>query len=201
MEEVVKQFKPSVLLGLAAQPAGLFTREMIESMRSYCARPIVMPMSNPTAKAECTPAQAYEWSAGTAIVATGSPFPPYTQGDGKVLIPSQCNNMYVFPGLGLAASVAGVSEITDAMLYKAAVACVDTMTAEEIGSGRTFPQLKRIREVSRKVACAVIDEALTRGLATKISREEVPTAEDLEALVHRKMYDPVYVPLIDNRRQ
>ena len=118
MEEVVKQFKPSVLLGLAAQPAGLFTQGMIESMGSYCARPIVMPMSNPTAKAECTPAQAYEWSDGKAIVATGSPFPPYKHRDGKTLIPSQCNNMYVFPGLGLAASVAGVSEITDAMLYK-----------------------------------------------------------------------------------
>ena len=133
-------------------------------------------------------------------MATGSPFEPVTM-NGKTLIPSQCNNMYVFPGLGLAASVAGVSEITDAMLYKAAVACVDTMTEEEIASGRTFPQLKRIREVSRKVACAVIDEALTRGLATKISRKEVPTAEELEALVHRKMYDPIYVPLIDNRRQ
>ena len=120
MEEVVQQFKPSVLLGLAAQPAGLFTQTMIESMGSYCARPIVMPMSNPTAKAECSPAQAYAWSDGKAIVATGSPFPPYKHIDGKTLIPSQCNNMYVFPGLGLAASVAGVSEITDAMLYKVA---------------------------------------------------------------------------------
>ena len=116
----MQQFKPSVLLGLAAQPAGLFTQSMIESMGSYCARPIVMPMSNPTAKAECSPAQAYAWSDGKAIVATGSPFPPYTHSDGKTLIPSQCNNMYVFPGLGLAASVAGVSEITDAMLYKVA---------------------------------------------------------------------------------
>jgi len=201
MEEVVQQFKPSVLLGLAAQPAGLFTQTMIESMGSYCARPIVMPMSNPTAKAECTPAQAYAWSEGRAIVATGSPFAPYKHSDGRTLIPSQCNNMYVFPGLGLAASVAGVGEITDAMLYKAAVACVDCMTAEEIASGRTFPKLNRIRDVSRKVACAVIEEALEHGLATKISRKEVPNAEALEALVHRKMYDPVYVPLVDNRRQ
>ena len=82
-----------VLLGLAAQPAGLFTQDMIQSMGGYCERPIVMPMSNPTAKAECTPAQAYEWSDGRAIVATGSPFAPYTHTDRRTLIPSQCNNM------------------------------------------------------------------------------------------------------------
>ena len=118
MADVVQQFRPTCLLGLAAQPAGLFTEEMVSQMVDYTDTPIVMPMSNPTAKAECTPAQAYEWSEGKAIVATGSPFPPYKHSDGKTLIPSQCNNMYVFPGLGLAASVAGVSEITDAMLYK-----------------------------------------------------------------------------------
>ena len=143
---------------------------------------------------------------------------------------------YVFPGVGLAASVAGVSEITDSMLYRAAVACVDSMTKEEIESGctpichlcptpppagqqrragssadlptsgrhagaGTFPELNRIREVSRRVAVAVIDEALKHGLATKLTRREVPTHEALDALVHRKMYNPVYVPLVDKRRQ
>ena len=195
----MKQFKPSVLLGLAAQPAGLFTREMIESMRGYCARPIVMPMSNPTAKAECTPAQAYEWSGGTAIVATGSPFPAYTHSDGKVLIPSQCNNMYVFPGIGLAASISGVKEITDQMLYAAAVACVDAMTPEEVASGRTFPAIDRIRDVSHGVAVAVIRVALEEGLTTKISAADVPTEDALADLVASKFYDPKYVPLVDPR--
>ena len=91
LTDVVKQFKPTCLLGLAAQPAGLFTEEMVSSMVDYTDCPIVMPMSNPTAKAECTPAQAYEWTGGKAVVATGSPFEAVTIG-GKKLIPSQCNN-------------------------------------------------------------------------------------------------------------
>jgi malate dehydrogenase (oxaloacetate-decarboxylating)(NADP+) len=138
METVVSQFKPTCLLGLAAQPAGLFTESMVSQMVEYTDVPIVMPMSNPTAKAECTPAQAYEWTGGKAVVATGSPFAP-VHINGRTLIPSQCNNMYVFPGIGLAASVAGVTEITDEMLYASAVACVDSMTEEEIGESPPCP--------------------------------------------------------------
>ena len=91
--------------------------------------------------------QAYEWSDGRAIVATGSPFAPVSLPDGRTFIPSQCNNMYIFPGVGLAASVAGVQQITDGMLYAAAVACVDAMTPEEVADGRTFPDISRIRQV------------------------------------------------------
>lgn len=136
LADVVREFKPTCLLGLAAQPAGLFTEEMVSAMVDYTDTPIVMPMSNPTAKAECTPAQAYEWTQGKAVVATGSPFEPVTL-NGKTMIPSQCNNMYVFPGIGLAASVAGITEINDQMLYASAVACVDAMTPEEIGAPRS----------------------------------------------------------------
>jgi len=192
--EVVKQFKPTCLLGLAAQPAGLFTEEMVSSMVDYTDAPIVMPMSNPTAKAECTPTQAYEWTGGKAVVATGSPFEPVTI-NGRKLIPSQCNNMYVFPGIGLAASVAGVKEITDKMLYAASVACVDAMTADEIASGRTFPAIERIRDVSHGVACHVIRVAMAQGLTTKVSASL--SDEALERLVAQKMYDPMYVPLVD----
>jgi len=192
--DVVKQFKPTCLLGLAAQPAGLFTEEMVSSMVDYTDAPIVMPMSNPTAKAECTPTQAYEWTGGKAVVATGSPFEPVTI-NGRKLIPSQCNNMYVFPGIGLAASVAGVKEITDKMLYAASVACVDAMTADEIASGRTFPAIERIRDVSHGVACHVIRVAMAQGLTTKVSASL--SDEALERLVAQKMYDPMYVPLVD----
>jgi len=197
MSEVVRTFKPSVLLGLAAQPAGLFTEEMVRTMSENHKTPIVMPMSNPTTKAECTPEQAYAWSDGRAVVATGSPFNPVKLPDGRTLIPSQCNNMYVFPGLGLAASVAGVAKITDGMLYEAAVACVDAMNPEEIASGRTFPAIDRIREVSHQVAVAVIEKAMAEGLTTKLKRSDVPTRQDLQDHVRRKMYYPVYVPLVD----
>jgi len=197
LEDTVKQFKPTCLLGLAAQPGGLFTEGMVKSMLDYAEHPIVMPMSNPTAKHECTPAQAYEWTGGKAVVATGSPFDPVEMPDGRTLIPSQCNNMYVFPGIGLAASVAGVKEITDPMLYAAAVACVDAMTESEFASGRTFPSIDRIREVSHLVAVRVIQVALKEGLTAKISQTDINEAGSLEELVAKKMYDPIYVPLVD----
>ena len=109
----------------------------------------------------------------------------------------QCNNLYCFPGIGLAASLAGVKEINDAMLYAAAVACVDAMNSEEIASGQTFPAIARIREVSHNVAVEVIKVGLAQGLCTRISREDVPTDEALGDLVARKMYDPMYAPLVD----
>ena len=193
--ETMKAFKPTVLLGLSAQ-GGIFTEELIRTMASFNARPIILPMSNPTSKAECTPEQAYIWTEGRGFVATGSPFKPSVVG-GKTYIPSQCNNMYIFPGLGLAASVAGVRKITDKMLYKAAVACVESLTKEEIADGRTFPDIKRIREVSLAVACAVIKEALHEGLTTKISPSF--DVDQMPQLVKRKMYYPDYVPLVDPR--
>ena len=193
--EVVKQFKPTVLLGLSAS-SKIFTEELIRTMGSYCEHPIIMPMSNPTSKCECSAEEAYRWTDGRAVVASGSPFPPYTQPNGKVLIPSQCNNMYIFPGLGLGAQLAGVSKITDGMLYAAAVACTDSMTPEEMAEGRTFPCLKRIRLVSHKVACAVIEQAMEDGLATKITPREIKQDGSLAAYVSRKMYFPSYVPLV-----
>lgn len=198
MQEVVEQFKPTVLLGLSTQP-GVFTEDMIRAMAADCKkkgiRPIVMPMSNPTSKSECSPDQAYHWTDGAAVVATGSPFPATTFEDGRVFVPSQCNNMYVFPGIGLAASVAGVSRITDRMLYCAAVACSNSMTDDEMAEGRTFPNVKRIREVSHAVACAVINEALYKELTTKITQKHID--EGIPSLVKRKMYFPDYVPLIE----
>mmetsp|Transcript_20217 Transcript_20217/g.48240 ORF Transcript_20217/g.48240 Transcript_20217/m.48240 type:complete len:604 (+) Transcript_20217:77-1888(+) len=198
MVDVIKTFKPTCLLGLAAQNGGLFTETMVSSMLAYCERPIVMPMSNPTSKHECTPAQAYQWTNGKAVVATGSPFDPVTLPDGSVRVTSQCNNVYVFPGIGLAASIAGVKEITDGMLYAAAVACADAMTDKEKGEGRTFPCISRIRDVSHAVACAVIQEALDSKMTTAFTRLQMSPTE-IANLVARKMYNPTYSPLVDPR--
>lgn len=192
MMEVIRDFKPTVLLGLSAQP-NVFTEEMVRAVASYAHRPIVMPMSNPTSKAECTAEQAYQWTDGRAIVATGSPFAPVLL-NGKKLIPSQCNNMYIFPGLGLAASVAGMSRITDEMLYQASLACSLCTSQADIDEGRTFPDVKRIRDVSHKVACAVIEEGIRAGLTTKITQKHID--EGIASLVSRKMYHPTYVPLL-----
>ena len=113
---------------------------------------------------------------------------------GETLTPSQCNNMYVFPGIGLAASVAGVTSIPDRMLYLADVACSTAMTDAEIAEGRTFPAIARIRDVSHQVACAVIMEALSEGLTTKL--DTTLDEQGVSDLVAKKMYYPQYTPLV-----
>lgn len=197
--QVIEDFKPTVLLGLSTVPK-LFNEEVVKTMHKHCATPIIMPMSNPTSRCECTAEEAYQWTDGQAVVASGSPFPAYTHTDGRTLVPSQCNNMYVFPGLGLGASLAGVSKITDSILFAAAKACTDSMTEEEIGWGRTFPSLSRIRDVSHRIAVAVIKQAQAEDLATKITPRDLKRDGSLEAYVSRKMYFPSYVPLVDPRK-
>lgn len=193
MEEVVRKFQPTVLLGLSAQ-GGIFTERMIRDMSAYAPRPIVLPMSNPTSKAECTPENAYKWSDGRAIVATGSPFDEVKMADGRVFMPSQCNNMYIYPGIGLAVSVAGLTTITDEMLYAACTACVKTVSEDDIEHGRIFPTVNHIREVSHAVACAIIEEGVRAGLTTKIMPKHFE--KGIPYLVSRKMYFPSYVPLL-----
>ena len=190
LEGAIRQFKPSVLLGLTTAK-GLFSKEVLNAMADINDQPIIMPMSNPTALAECTAEEAYIHTDGRAVVATGSPFSP-VQYKGKTLFPSQCNNMYVFPGIGLAASVSGVSKITDSMLYRASEACTNSMTEEEIAEGRTFPNIKRIREVSKAVAVAVIDQGLKEGLCTLRERD---LKGGLPNLIASKMYFPRYAPI------
>ena len=190
LSAAIEQFKPSVLLGLTTAK-GLFNEEVLTSMAKINEHPIIMPMSNPTAKAECTAEEAYKHTDGRAVVATGSPFSP-VEYDGKTFIPSQCNNMYIFPGIGLAASVSGVSKITDSMLYRAAQACTESMTEEEIAEGRTFPNIKRIREVSKAVAVAVIDQGLKEELCVI---KEKDLKGGLENLIASKMYYPRYAPI------
>lgn len=195
--EVVKKTRPNVLLGLSAQP-DVFTEEIVRTMAAQCkedgVRPIIMPMSNPTSMCECSAEQAYTWTDGEAVVATGSPFQPVTLPDGRTFTPSQCNNMYVFPGIGLAASIAGVTRITDRMFYVAAVACMNAMTPEEQNEGRTFPKLSRIRDVSHAVAVAVVEEAIVAGLATKIQDSHVE--KGLSTYISNKMYFPSYHPIL-----
>mmetsp|Transcript_48944 Transcript_48944/g.158555 ORF Transcript_48944/g.158555 Transcript_48944/m.158555 type:complete len:602 (-) Transcript_48944:307-2112(-) len=196
LEEVVEQAKPHLVLGLSGK-RGTISEAAIRKMAAAVERPIVMPLSNPTSSCEITPEEAYEWSDGRAIVATGSPFEPVALADGSIKTPSQCNNMYIFPGVGLAASVAGVQQITDGMLYAAAVACVDAMTPEEVADGRTFPDISRIRQVSHTVACNVIEKAMAEGVGTKLTKKQLPDRAALESFVRRKMYYPGYVPLVD----
>lgn len=193
--ETVKKHKPTILLGMTTV-GGLFNEEIITAMASNVDRPIIFPMSNPTTSAECTAEQAFEWTDGRAIFAAGSPFDPVTLADGRTFHPTQCNNMYVFPGIGLGATVCGAKVITDRMLYVAAKALANFVTDEELAEGKVFPHISKIREVSHRVAVAVANEAVEQGLATSLTDKDI---EHLEQFVARKMYDPIYVPVIEKR--
>lgn len=195
LDEVVKKYKATMLLGMTGV-GGLFKENMIRNMAKNCERPVIFPLSNPTIKAECTADQAFEWTDGKCIFASGSPFDPVTMGEEKVFYPTQCNNMYIFPGLGLGASLAGAKTVSDKMLYVAAEALANFVTDDELEEGKVFPALNKIRDVSRSVAVAVIDQAIAEGQATKIDSSKI---DDLEAFVNKKMYDPVYVPLVEKR--
>jgi len=191
LEEVVKKYKPTMLLGMTGV-GGLFKERVIKEMAKHCDRPVIFPLSNPTIKAECTATQAFEWTDGRCIFASGSPFDPVTV-DGKVFYPTQCNNMYIFPGLGLGATLAGAKTVSDKMLYVAAEALANFVTEEDHKKGKVFPPLHQIRDVSKCVAIAVIQQAIEEGQATKLNPVDIA---NLDSFISKKMYDPVYVPLV-----
>ena len=116
--------------------------------------------------------------------------------DGRTFYPTQCNNMYVFPGIGLGATVCGAKTVTDRMLYVAAEALANFVTEEELAEGKVFPHINKIREVSHRVAVAVIREAAREGQASKVSEKDMA---NLEEFVAKKMYEPIYTPLIEKR--
>jgi len=182
--EAVEALKPTAILGLSGQP-GSFTRDIVEAMAAINDRPIVFALSNPTSKAECTAEQAYAWSEGNAIFASGSPFAPVKLND-RVFVPGQGNNAYVFPGVGLGAIVSQARVITDEMFLAAAHSLAHQVTESDLERGRIYPPLSRIRKVSALIAYDVAKIAYDQQLTDK----EEP--EDIMADIHEYMYRPVY---------
>jgi len=195
LSEIVNKYKPTMILGMTAV-GGLFSEQLIRDMAKHCEKPIIFPLSNPTTKAECSAKQAFEWTDGRCIFASGSPFDPVEMEDGRTFYPTQCNNMFVFPGIGLGVTLCGAKTVSDRMLYVAAEALANYVTEDELAEGKVFPNLTTIRDVSKKVAIAVIEEAVETGQASKLTEKDLA---DLDSFVTRKMYDPVYVPLIEKR--
>ena len=184
LAEVVKTIKPTVLIGVSGTP-GTFTKEIVETMTTLNARPIIFALSNPTSKAECTAEQAYTWSQGRAIFASGSPFAP-VELNGQRHVPGQGNNIYIFPGVGLGALVSEASEVTDKMFLIAAQTLAGLVGPEDLAVGRVYPSLTKVREVSLEIAAAVSNVAYEAGLA------QVPRPRDLEADIRERMFQPVY---------
>ncbi len=186
----IRALKPTVLIGVSGQ-AGGFTEAALREMRRYCTRPVIFPLSNPTTKAECSAEQAYSWTDGDALVATGSPFAPVTVNN-RLLVPGQCNNLYIFPGVGMGAVSCQASRVTDAMFHAAARTLADQVGEDSLAVGRLFPDLRHIREISARIAAAVCRVAVEQGLA---GIEAPPNGDgDWETFIRARMYHPHYVP-------
>ena len=184
--EAVTNAKPTILIGTSATPR-LFTREIVETMARINERPVILPISNPTSKAECTPEEAIRWSGGSAVVATGSPFPP-GEYNGVRYRAGQANNAFLFPGVGLGVVVASAKRVTDGMFLDAAKALAGTTSQADLDEGALYPELRYIRECSHTVACATIRRAVDDGY----SEERILV--DLERTVRRAMWYPEYLP-------
>ncbi len=182
--DAVKMLKPTAILGLSGQPQ-TFTKEVVEAMADINQRPLISALSNPTANAECTAEQAYKWSKGRAIFASGSPFDPVKYNN-RIFVPGQGNNAYIFPGVGLGAIVSRSRVVTDDMFLAAAHSLANMVTEHDLERGRVYPPLSRIREVSAKIAYDVATIVYDRGYTDK----ERP--EDIMADIRNYMYKPIY---------
>jgi malate dehydrogenase (oxaloacetate-decarboxylating) len=184
--DVVRNLRPTVLIGTSAQP-GAFTREVVREMAGRVERPIIFPLSNPTSKCEAAPEDLINWTHGRALVATGSPFPPVTF-ENRIFHIGQCNNAFIFPGVGLGVLASNARRVTDEMFVAAARALAQFSPALDDDTASLFPSLEDVRKVSRRVALAVATEAERAGLA------EMTTREEMERRIDEKMWLPRYAP-------
>ncbi len=184
LAEAVTALQPTALIGVSSA-TGAFTREVIERMSALNRTPIIFALSNPTSKAECTAEQAYAWSEGRAIFASGSPSAP-VEYRGVRYVPGQGNNIYIFPGVGLGALVSESREVTDAMFLAAARTLAALVSSADLAEGRVYPPLQKIRDVSLQIAAAVAGAAYDAGFA------QAPRPADLVADIRSRMFEPVY---------
>jgi malic enzyme len=183
LEQVIARVRPTILIGTAGTP-GAFTEGAIREMARHARRPIVFPLSNPTASSEAIPADVLAWTEGRAVVATGSPFEPVQHGAHTHVI-GQANNVFIFPGVGLGAMLGGAREITDAMFLTAATTLAEHVPAERLATGALYPSVSALRTVSRVIAVRVA--ALVRGVGPEAH-------EDLGREVDAAMWYPAYAP-------
>jgi malic enzyme len=174
LEAVVGALKPTVLIGACGQP-GAFTRATVAAMASHTERPAIFPLSNPTSQSEATPADLIEWTAGRALVAAGSPFDPVSHA-GRLLRIGQCNNAFIFPGIGLGALVAEASEVSDAMFRVAAECLAEQVSTVDLAAGTLYPPVRELRRVVTRIAEAVVREARDSGLGRPLGDDAIQHA-------------------------
>ncbi|KAL2517741.1 NADP-dependent malic enzyme 3 [Abeliophyllum distichum] len=181
----VQAIKPTVLIGTSGVGRA-FTKEVIEAMSSFNEKPIILALSNPTSQSECTAEEAYTWSEGRAIFCSGSPFDPFEY-DGKVLVPGQANNAYIFPGFGLGLIMSGTIRVHDDLLLAASEALAAQVTEENYAKGLIYPPFSNIRKISANIAANVAAKSYELGLASRL-----PRPKDLVKCAQSCMYTPIY---------
>ncbi len=186
--EVIRAVRPTVLIGATAQP-GAFTQDMIQEMGKHVPRPVIMPLSNPNSKSECSPSEAVEWTDGRALVATGSPFAD-VEYKGRRQVIGQGNNVFIFPGVGLGAVVSETREITNAMFEVASTTMAECVSQQRLDAGAIYPSQNELREVSFRIACAVVRYASRHHLGRNIPEDKI------EDVVRDAMWYPDYVPVV-----
>jgi malate dehydrogenase (oxaloacetate-decarboxylating)(NADP+) len=182
--DAVLKVKPTAIIGVSTV-GGAFSQKVVENMSIVNERPIIFPYSNPTSHSECTAEQAYAWSKGKAVFASGSPFAPVTY-NGKTFTPGQGNNVFIFPAMGLAIFATEANRVTDEMFITAAEAVAEQVTENDFENGLIYPRVKDIMKVSLNVAVKVAEQIFTSGLAG------VEKPEDIRAFIKSKMYVPEY---------
>lgn len=186
--DVVRHAKPTVLVGVSGQP-GLFTEEIVRAMAGGTRRPIIFPLSNPTSRIEATPSDLIAWTDGRALIATGSPFEPVDYG-GRSYPVAQCNNSYIFPGMGLGILAAGARRVSDQMFMAAGEALAACPPASQDREAPLLAPLSQVREISRAIALAVASQAQSEGLAEKT------TPEELRKRIEATFWKPAYHPIV-----
>jgi len=184
--DVVNNLHPTVLIGASAQP-GAFSEALVREVACHTDRPIIFPLSNPTSKSEAIPDDLLKWTEGRALVATGSPFKPTRLGD-RLIGTGQCNNAFIFPGVGLGVIASGARRVTDSMFVVAARVLSEFSPALKHRDAPLYPALENVRDISSRVALAVATEAVRLGLS-EIS------PDDIECAINNKMWTPEYVEL------
>ena len=185
--DVMTHIKPQILIGVSGQP-GLFSQELISLMAQNCERPVIMPLSNPTSKVEATPEALLNWTDGRAIVATGSPFDPVTLPDGRTFAIAQCNNSYIFPGLGLGVIASQARRVSDRMLMVASQTLAELSPMAVHGEGALLPPLSHLPTVSAKIAIAIGLCAQEEGLAPPMP------LSSLERNIKKAFWETTYRP-------
>jgi malate dehydrogenase (oxaloacetate-decarboxylating)(NADP+) len=182
--DAVRAIRPTAIIGVSTVPK-LFNREVIAAMAEINERPIIFPYSNPTSRSECTAEEAYRWSDGRAVFASGSPFPP-VEINGRRFVPGQGNNVYIFPAMGMAVFATEAERVTEEMFIVAAQAVAEQVSEENLSTGLIYPPQSHILEASLHVAERIAAYIFDRGLA------RVPRPDDVGALVRARTYRPVY---------